>query len=476
MNYLEILDTYKDDMLAALKESVAINSVETEAVRTTDGEVYPFGRGPQKALEHMLELGSNLGFDTLNDDNYGGHIEFKSEEAKAENFAIVGHLDVVPEGTGWTSDPFTARIADGRIYGRGVSDDKGPLVASLYAMKALKEAGFKPKKNIRLVLGLDEETNKVGMEHYIENVGMPDLGFTPDGEFPLIHGEKGILFFDLSQKLNPGRFKDGLRLTKLQAGTAPNAVPASARAVVATTDSAMYETIKERAEQYSSETGFEVKARKQGSSMAIEAAGVAAHGAQPWLGVNAISILLDFLGRLQFANEEVNEYIAFYNEYIGFNLHGENMGCALEDEPSGKLVWNVGMASFNEEMASVTVNIRYPVTCTEEQVYEGIEQTCEKTRIGIVKTMGEDPIYLSLEHPMVVKLMDAYVEETGDTENKPLVIGGGTYAKLLKNTLAYGGLFPGEPDTMHQADECMSIESFYKMARIYARAIENICG
>ncbi len=475
MNYLDILETYREDMLKTLKESVSIPSVQSAAVRTVDGDIYPFGRGVQTAFEHMLGVGANMGFDTFNDDNYGGHIEFRSDEAGAETFGIVAHLDVVPEGYGWKSDPYSPRIEDGVIYARGVSDDKGPLVASLYALKAIKEAGIKPKKNIRLILGLDEEVGKEGMTHYLESAGMPDFGITPDGEFPLINGEMGILFFDLSQKLTSARGREGLRLTKLQSGTAPNAVPASARAVIAASDNAMYELIKDRIAQYTFETGFKIRAKKQGSSLVLETEGKAAHGAHPELGINAISIMMDFLGRLQFACEELNDYIAFYNEYIGFNLNGENMGCCFEDEPSGKLIWNVGMASFSEEMASVTVNIRYPVSCTAEQVYAEIEKTTENTRIGIVKTMGEDPIYMPLDHPMVEKLMDAYISETGDTENQAITIGGGTYAKMLKNTLAFGGLFPGEPDTMHQADERLDLESFYKMARIYATAIYNIC-
>lgn len=478
MDYLEILETYKDDMLETLKQTVSINSVQSAPVRTVDGDFYPFGRGVQMALEHMLEVGAGMGFQTANVDNYGGHIEWKADPVdypKAETFGVACHLDVVPEGTCWSGDPFAPVVKDGVIYGRGVSDDKGPLVASLYAMKALKEAGIKPQKNIRLILGCDEETGCSGMDKYVEVAGQPDLGITPDGEFPLIHGEMGILYFDIAQKLTKSTLKEGLRLTKFEAGTAPNAVPATARAVVAASEPKMYDSIRDRASQYSLETGFTVKTKKQGSSMVIESFGTAAHGAHPELGINAISIMMDFLARIQFRNEELNDYIAFYNEYIGFNLHGESIGCALEDEPSGKLIWNVGMASFNEEMASVTINVRYPVTCTAEEVYSGIESTITDGRIGIIKQMHDAPIYLPLDNPMVETLMEAYINETGDTENQAMVIGGGTYAKHLNNTLAFGGLFPGEPDTMHQADERMDLESFYKMARIYAAAICKIC-
>lgn len=478
MNYLEVLDTYKEDMLKTLKESIAAKSVKADAVRTVNGDFYPFGRGVQQALEHMLEVGSQMGFDVLNVDNYGGHIEFRAEAEdgeKPETFGIIGHLDVVPEGEGWTKDPFGMWIDGDRVIGRGVLDDKGPVVASLYAMKALKESGFKPKKNIRLLLGCDEETGMTGMVKYLEAVAAPDLSFTPDASFPLINGEMGILIFDLSMKLGKVSNKNDLRLTKLEAGTAANAVPGTAKAVLQAADTAIYDSIRGRLEQYVQESGFVLKAKRQGSSLVIEAKGKAAHGAEPFKGLNAASIILDFLGRLQFACDELNEFIDFYNEYIGFNLHGENMGCCFSDEPSGKLIWNVGVASFNEEMASVTVNIRYPVSCTDEAVYAEIEKVLADKKIGVVKDHVQYPIYKSLDDPMVEKLMDAYISETGDTENKPKTIGGGTYAKSVPNTLAFGALFPGEADTMHQADETMSKESFFKMARIYATAIYNIC-
>ncbi len=477
MGYLEILDSYKDDMLRTLKESVSFASFEDAPVRTTVGEYYPCGRGVQMALEHMLNEGKSLGFESFNASNYGGHIEWKAEavSGKAETFGIACHLDVVPVSKNWETDPFSMVVKDGVAYGRGVSDDKGPTVACLYALKALKEAGLKPKKNIRLILGIDEETGSGCMERYLEMAGQPDLGFTPDGDFPLIHGEKGILYFDLAQKLTKSTSKDGIRLTKLEAGVAANSVPSAARAVVASSDSKVYESLKDRANQYAMETGFNIKTKRQGSSLVIETTGIAAHGASPEAGVNALSILLDFLGRVQFTNEELNDYIAYYNEFIGFNVHGENLGCALEDEVSGKLSWNAGLASFTEEMASITINARYPVSFTDEDVYSGVEKTLENTRIGIVKKSSEPPIFMPLESPLVEQLMSAYIEVTGDVVNKPMVIGGGTYAKVLNNTLAFGGLFPGETDTMHQANERLELESFYRMARIYAIAIERTC-
>lgn len=477
MGYLERLETYREDMIRTLGESVACPSVGSAPVRNAEGEVYPFGRGVQDSLEHMLETGAAMGFEAHNLDNYTGYIDFRVPDDKApgaKTCAVVGHLDVMPAGNGWTGEPFAMEEKNGFLYGRGTSDDKGPVVACLYAMKALREEGIEPDSNIRLVLGLDEETGDESINYYTERCGDPDMGFTPDGDFPVVNGEMGILSFDLAQRLGNRAAKEDLRLTRLEAGTAHNAVPGDARAVLAG-DKKHFDLISDRVRNYAEETGYQIRTRKQGSSLVIEAKGMAAHGAHPELGLNAVSIMMEFLGRVNFASEELNDFIEFYNEHIGFDLHGERFGCKFEDIPSGPLIFNVGVANINEELATLSIGIRYPVTVTESEVTAGIEKCLEGTSIGIIKRMTEDPIYMDMDTPMVGKLLKAYRDETGDNDSQPIVQSGGTYAKMVGNILCFGALFPGEEDTMHQADERMSVDSFMKMARIYARALYSLC-
>ena len=477
MGYLERLDSYKDEMIKTLGESISMPSVNGESVRTADGEYLPFGRGVHDSLTHMLEKGREMGFAVYNDENYAGHIEFApAEYDKNEGyFAVVGHVDVVPVGTGWDNDPFEMTEKDGFLYGRGSSDDKGPVVASLYAMKALKDEGLEPKMPIRLILGLDEETGPSSIEHYTENIGQPAMGFTPDGSFPLVNAELGILVFDLAQKFSAKPAKEELRLTKFEAGTAHNAVPANAKAVISG-DKAEFEDIIEKVKAYAEESGYDISCRKQGaSSLLVEAKGIAAHGAHPELGLNAASILFEFLGRIGFASEELNEFIAFYNEKIGFDLHGERIGCEFKDEESGALIFNVGVVNINEELATLSVNIRYPVTYTDEMVLEAVQQVLENTSVGVVTRMVQPPVYMDMDSPMVSKLMAAYIDETGEKDAEPIVMSGGTYAKMIDNTLAFGALFPDEENTMHQANEKLSIDSLMKMARIYARALYSLC-
>ena len=266
MGYLERIDAYKEDMLKSLAESVSKPSVKADPVKTKDGELLPFGQGVHEALLSMLEKGKELGFDVYNDENYAGHIEWKSDNGGDDYFGIVGHLDVVPVDSGWATDPFEMTDkGDGFVYGRGTSDDKGPVVACLYALKALKDEGLKPKMNIRLVLGLDEETGHISAEHYTEHCGHPVLGFTPDADFPLVNGEMGILVFELARKFSSKPGKDDLRLTKLEGGTAHNAVPAYAKAVIAGNKD-QYDLIADRAKLFCEETGHRLKVKKQGSS------------------------------------------------------------------------------------------------------------------------------------------------------------------------------------------------------------------
>lgn len=474
MGYIERLESYKEDMLRTLAESISYPSVSGEAVRTQDGEVLPFGKPVYDALQHMLAKGREMGFDTFNDDNYAGHIEFKAPEGGDEYFGVVGHIDVVPEGSGWTSDPYTMTERDGFLYGRGTSDDKGPIVACLYALKALKEEGLVPKTNIRLVLGCDEETGPISAHHYVDSCGAPVRGFTPDADFPLVNGELGIFVFDLACKFKGRPGKDDLRLTRMEGGLVHNAVPASCKAVIAG-NKEQYDLILERARVYREETGRMLRAKKQGSSLVIEAEGKAAHGAHPELGVNAISIMMDFLGRTSFTSEELNEFIAFYNEHIGFDYHGERMGCDFEDEKSGRLIFNVGVVNINEEIATLSINIRFPVSSSDEEVLEALEGAVDNSRIGIITRMVQPAIYFETDDPMVATMLDIYREETGDHENPPITIPGGTYAKMVGNILAFGAQFPWDENTMHQVDEKLSIDSFMRMAKIYAKAIHALC-
>lgn len=470
MDFIQFVETNKDLQIQCLQDLVSIKSVVSNPVMTKNGEVYPFGKGVQDAFAYTLKLAKELGFETKNVDNYGGHIDFGHGEGLV---GIIGHLDIVPEGDGWTFDPYSGAVAGDYIYGRGTTDDKGPVIAALFAMKALKDAGYEPEKKIRLILGLDEETNWEGMEYYFKKERKPDYGFTPDAEFPALNGEKGIMTFELAKKFAKAS-SGGLELRSLSGGAAANMVAEKARAVVKADDSKIYDQIKSFAASFREDTGYKLHVRGVGKSLELTTEGVAAHGATPEAGLNAISIMMAFLGRLNFASDDVNVFIDFYNQYIGFDCHGERMNCAFSDEPSGKLTFNVGLIHFEKQAVTMTINVRYPVTYTEDQVYDAILPIINNYDMGLIKGHGRGPIYMAPDSPMIKALMEVYQQHTGDKESQPRVIGGGTYARAAKNIVAFGAMFPGDPDLMHQKDERLSLDRLLTMTKIYADALYRL--
>nr|WP_315020269.1 dipeptidase PepV [uncultured Aminipila sp.] len=486
MEYLKLIEEYKDEMIKTVQELVAIKSIEDKPV--TDA---PFGKGVAEAFQYMLKKAESEGFDTENVDNYGGHIEFggyllddegKITGTSEEVMGIIGHLDVVPEGTGWEYEPYSGVIADGKIFGRGTIDNKGPVVAAFFAMKALKDSGYIPEKKVRLILGLDEETNWKGMKHYLSKVKAPDFGFTPDAEYPAIHGEKGIMVFQLAKKIGKTTGK-GIELRSLKGGNAANMVADYARAVIRADKMEAYDKVKELAANYRNVKcaeegqiafGAKLNCKGVGKSLEIVAQGVSAHGATPECGVNAITVLMDFLNEIDIINDDVNEFVEFYNQHIGFELDGTAMGCGLSDEPSGKLIFNVGKIELEGEAVMLTINIRFPVTYSEDVVYEAMMPVINKYNMGVIKIKAQDPIYMPKDDPMIKTLMDIYGEHTGDRESEPIVIGGGTYARATKNIVAFGSVFPGEPDLAHQKNEYIDIDNLLLNAKIFADAIYRL--
>ena len=477
-NYLELIEQNREEMIKTLQELIAIKSVASEPL----GDA-PFGLGVQESFEYMLRKAKADGFDTENIDNYGGHIDFGGyildEDGEMvgtsdEIMGILCHLDVVPEGKDWDYDPFGGQFVDDKIYGRGAIDDKGPTVAAYYAMKALKDAGVVPEKKVRLILGLDEETGWKGMDYYLKRVKNPDFGFTPDGDFPAIHGEMGLLIFDLAKKIGKSAANaKGVALRSMTGGNAANMVADHARSVIKA-DS--YDLIKEKIAEFRKNTGYQINAKGIGKNLEITTQGVSSHGARPGKGLNAISVLMKFFDEISLENEDVRDFIEFYNNHISFDLCGAAIGCGFEDEPSGKLIFNVGMIHIDDESATVTINIRYPVTMNEEQVYDSILPVVNKYNLGIVKKDHKAPIYIAKDDQIIRTLMDVYKKHTGDMNSEPLVIGGATYARAVKNIVAFGADFPGDPELAHQKNEHITVPNLIKCANIYADAIFELAG
>lgn len=447
----------KDEIIKSVQECVKIKSVEEEPLGNM-----PFGEGVHKALEYCLQLSENLGFRTVNVDNMIGYAEYGEGD---EMIAVLGHLDVVPEGDGWTYPPYAAEIHNGKIYGRGTTDDKGPTIGALYALKAIKELNIPLKRRVRVFFGLNEETGSKCVKHYVdEGEEMPVAGFTPDAEYPIINGEKGIVTCKYTRKLN----QSGMVLKSIRGGIAANVVPDYAEAEVAISKDKI-EFIKKLSEKFE-----EIKFEEDENSVTIKCYGVSAHGSTPEKGKNAVTHLMKFLENLDFRGD-LKEFIDYFNKYIGTDLNGESLGIYLEDDISGKLIFNLGTMQGNENELNMEINMRYPVTKTYESFIRTFKEKMSLGKMEEVYLRHKRSLYVSPDTEFIKKLQKVYEKQFGE-KAELISIGGGTYAKAMENIVAFGPIFKGQPMVEHKPDEYIEIDSLMKNIQVMAEAIKELAN
>lgn len=382
-----------------------------------DDSAYPYGEPVQKALDYMLKLAETMGFDTYNMDNQLGWCEYGSGE---EMVAVLGHLDVVSEGDGWTVPPFNGLVENGRIYGWGTMDDKGSTMAALYGLLAIKESGFALDRRIRLIFGLNEETGSADMKYYAAHGGeVPVLGFTPDGEYPVINGEKGLINeayrFVFSPDLSLQRKQaDCLHLKEIWGGVAHNIVPNQAWVTFACKEELAQEILKLQSDK--------ITCTRTDDGVKIEAEGICAHGGTPWEGENAIGRLLLFITKLPL-EEKVQKAVSFLAEKIGMECDGTSLGIAMEDDVSGILTMNLGTIRGKAEYMEVKMNYRYPVTHSFEECEPVVRKAFEEAGFVQSEAGHKKCLYMSPKSELVQKLMKVYEDCTGE-KAKPKNIGG----------------------------------------------------
>ena len=438
-----------DEQVRSLQGLLRIKSVEAIGENRT-----PFGQGTKDCLEYCLKLAGEMGFKTVNLHDRCGYAEFGTGE---EMVAVLGHLDVVPEGTGWIHEPYGAEIDGDRLYARGAIDDKGPMMAALYALRAAVESGAPMKRRVRLIFGLNEETGCACMQHYV-NLGeeLPALGFTPDGEFPLINGEKGICAVYYT-------FPLGADILRVTGGTALNMVPARAEALLRIP----MERLKDKTAE-----GITVTETPEG--VLVQAAGMSAHGSTPEKGVNAITRLAAFLSALELdaASAQLMQSIA---KLYPQGTIGERLGIDLHDDVSGDMVVNLGTAETTDGLVTLGVNLRVPVTFGKKDFHRKLTTLMGSQGFYEKSFSFTPPLYIPADTPLIQTLKRVYEEETG-LPGKPICIGGGTYAKTMPNIVAFGPIFPNEPCVEHEPEEFISLTSFRKMTEIYAKAIIELAN
>jgi succinyl-diaminopimelate desuccinylase len=426
MNLKETLSNLKEDMINDI-----LSLLKIESVAGDPEELMPAGKAVNEALERALEIGRRMGFKVRNLNGHAGYIEYGTGE---DYVAVLGHLDIVPVGSDWTKVPHGELIGD-RIYGRGAIDDKGPMMAALYALKAIKDEGAVLSKRIRLIFGTSEETGGPDIKNYLKTESQPVSGFTPDAEFPAINAEMGILILKLIKEIPD-------RGCIIKGGSAVNMVPDRAKAVISHDD---------------------------GTETVIEEKGISAHGSTPHKGESAIWKLVGKLHEMKFSGA-FGETLDFIGTALCRDTDGSALGIGLEDEASGRLVMNMGTMDLKEGKLEIGLNIRYPVTYTSEDVLVKLGEKMKQNGFRLNLEHEDNPLYYPVDHVLVARLMEAYRETTGDARG-PLAIGGGTYAKEMKNIVAFGPMLPGREDVAHQADEYITVSDLMLCAEVYAKAM-----
>ena len=439
-----IMEGYFDQIVQSVVDIIKIDSTKQPAVAGC-----PFGQGVADCLKHFLSLAESFGFETHNYDNYIGEVIF----GEGEEFAILAHLDVVPVGSGWKYPPFGGVINDDlsdggvagkKIWGRGTIDDKAPAIVSLYVLKALKDEGFTPKRKIKLIIGCNEESGWACIEHYKKVAHLPDEGFTPDADFPPIYAEKGIYHFhSLFSVENPP-------FTSLNAGVAANMVCPDAYAI-----------LTEKAEIFLKNyqnpiPGTSFSYNKQTKELHVK--GKSAHGSTPQFGANALQAMLAFFATL---NADVKK---------AYEVLFEDCGKLKElEDISGALTMSPDVAIFKDGVLDILTDIRYPATMDVSV----IENVLRAYNVKFFPDHCQAPIYNDPNGKLISTLVSVYNRAT-DRNEKPIAIGGGTYARALKCGCGFGPTHITDESVAHQPNEYITFDCLQLISKVYYDAVKEL--
>jgi succinyl-diaminopimelate desuccinylase len=461
VNWMEEVVKRKEDFIQDLQGLLQIKSVLDEDNATEEA---PLGQGIKDALQYMLDLGEKDGFTSKNVGNLAGHLEMGEGE---ELIGVLGHIDVVPEGDGWSVDPYSGLVKDGKIYARGSADDKGPTIAAYYGMKIVKELGLPINKRVRLIIGTDEESDWRCVEHYFKHEEMPTTGFVPDADFPIIFAEKGIADYDMVQPAQAEQVSAEFELVSFQSGRRYNMVPDFAEVHIKVQGDAS--KIMQDFLAYLSDEKLEGDANTSEGKLVLTLVGKSAHGAEPRFGKNAGTLMAQYLKKLEL-DEAGKKYVAIVSEFHD-QSRGEVFGVEYEDEDSGELTINVGVMNYSKDSGGrIGLNMRYPVTFNIDEGKKKIEEVLAEKGLQLENFTDSKPTYVKKDDPLIKTLQKVYEEQTGETAHL-LAIGGGTYSRALDHGVAFGAMFPGREDVMHQKDEYAIVDDLLKATAIYAQAI-----
>lgn len=450
----EWLRAHETRLLEEYRSLLRIPSIEDVPVPNA-----PFGRGNRDALDFALNLADAAGMRTKDIEGYCGYAEFGSGE---KLIMCLGHLDVVPVGPGWKHDPFGAEIEGGYVYSRGAIDDKGPTIAGFYAMRAIQECLPNLGVRMRTVFGCNEESGFQCVERYVQTEEAPTFGIAPDSGWPLYHGEKGIANAVIDWPLPKG----DLTVLSIEGGQRPNIVIDSCQAHLHVASAARPWIEEKLAEAWDRNLTTEWS----GDELRVRAIGKAAHGSTPFMGDSAAIRVLRFLKEIAPLDQEHMFKSLFEATHIG----GAGIGIAGSDDVSDDLTCNLGIVETVDGHARLTLNIRYPVTWKGADLEQRIEARLAKSATGarVASFSDSAPLYFPIDHPLVQTILDVHEAETGE-RGTPGVMGGGTYARAIPNTVSVGTGWEGDGNA-HETDERLKIDNLYRMSRIYAHILYRL--
>lgn len=459
-DFNERIDAYIDEnwdaCLADIARLVEIPSFE-ELDKAEPGA--PFGPGPRAALTEVLGIAERMGFAVTDVDGYAGFAELPGESST--QLGIIGHVDVVPAGPGWTFPPYEVTIKDGYLMGRGTLDDKGPLMVCLYALKFWKDQGKQLPYTFRFIFGANEETDLMDVEHYRKAYADPAFLFTPDAEFSVCYGEKGGFDATITSNL----ITDGLIL-EFTGGAATNAVPGEAQALV-----------RGSAEGLPAADGITITPEGT-DAFRIQAKGKSAHASLPEDGRSAIGMIVDYLLANDLVSAEERAFLEVDQKLLN-HTDGSGVGIDTADEDFGPLTVVGGTIELREQRLVQTLDSRFPTSTDGDKLLAQLRRVFEPVGATVENTLLLPPFLTDPNSPEIQALSSAFRDVTGE-DRKPFTIGGGTYAREFTRGASFGVEMPwiANPEWvggMHGPDEGESIDQLKTAWKIYALAFGRLC-
>lgn len=413
------------EFLAGLKKVMKVDSVKGLAETGS-----PFGKGPKKALETALDLASALGFETKIVSDAVGYAQYGTNND--EYIGVVGHLDVVEAGSGWSYPPFDLTLENGVLYGRGVLDNKGPAISTLYALAVLKELNIPLSKTIRILFGTDEESGSADIPLYLASEKPPIYGFTPDCKYPAVYGERGLVGIEIVTVMPEKEVK---QISNFKGTFTRSSVPDHLEVTL-----------------------------KNGEEILIE--GKRAPSNAPEMGENVLTKFAEIATNEHFFTGELADYFSWLATALHLKHDGSGLGIDFSDQASGKLMLTPYAFKIEKNKVHLTLSIRYPVSVTEENILVELKQHLPMdSQLQIIRKMPATSF--PLDHPMLKIMQEVYEECTG-MDGTPVTTTGATYARTMPNIVAFGPSFPGQKGIAHNKDEYMDLTDLMKNMEIYA--------